>query len=265
MDRKYIKTSDGQVHYRTEGTGEPVLLLHCATLSSDEFSEVIPIIARRYLTLAMDLPGYGMSDKLPRKYSIEDYAQSVVNFMGTVAISKASIVGSGSGSSIAGEIAITHPERVDKLILSSCPYYTPKLRELRLKDQRFKSMEIKEDGSHLMKAWDYLRNYVFKSRPETWHRVVINYLQAGIDAEDVHQAVFRYKMEERLQLIKHPTLLISGEDDVNYNVLKIVKSLIPRSRTVLMDGAGIGGSIAKWEHPEAFSKLIMDFLANSEV
>lgn len=265
MKRDYVDTPDGQLHFRTEGSGKALLLLHCATISSDEFSEVIPILGKSYWAIAVDLPGYGLSDKLPYKYSIEKCAHSIVRFMDALDITKANIMGNGSGASIAGEIAISHPERVDNLILSSCPYYTPEVREVRLKDPRFHPMEIKVDGSHIMKAWEYLSNYVPRSRPESWHRVVVNYLLSGVNAEDAHQAVFRYEMEKRLPLIKQRTLLISGTDDVYYNTLEITKSLIPQCRVRLVEGGGVGGSLIKWERPEEFSKIILEFLANPKV
>ena len=44
MKRGYVDTPEGQVHYRTEGSGEPILLLHKAGLSSDEYTEMLPFL-----------------------------------------------------------------------------------------------------------------------------------------------------------------------------------------------------------------------------
>lgn len=47
MKRGYVDTPEGQVHYREEGTGEPLLLLHKAGLSSDEFTEMLPFLGKK--------------------------------------------------------------------------------------------------------------------------------------------------------------------------------------------------------------------------
>jgi len=46
MKRGYADTPEGQVHYRTEGNGETLLLLHKAGLSSDEFTEMLPFLGK---------------------------------------------------------------------------------------------------------------------------------------------------------------------------------------------------------------------------
>ncbi|MFC2032104.1 alpha/beta fold hydrolase [Chloroflexota bacterium] len=270
MKRAYVDTPDGQIHYRIEGSGEPLLLVHNATISSDEFTDMLPFLGDKCQAIAVDLPGYGMSDKLLHKYSIEDYARNLISFMDTLDIKKASFVGIGSGGSIAVEVAVNHPERVDKIVISGCPYYTLERREERIKDPRFFPPPIKEDGSHLMNRWDYLTAYNRqskdpRSRPEHWYRNYVNYMLGGEGAEDAHQAVFRYKIEKRLPLLKQPVLLISGPEDVFYNVLEVVKSLIPRCKTLVINGGGIGGFLIEWEQPKEFSQVILDFMANTEV
>ena len=76
MKRGYIDIPEGQIHYRTAGSGEPLLLLHRSPSSSEEFGDVIPILARDYWVVAMDTPGYGNSDDPPRVYEIADYARN---------------------------------------------------------------------------------------------------------------------------------------------------------------------------------------------
>jgi len=65
MKRAFIDTPEGQIHFRTEGRGEPVLLLHKASLSSEEYKEMIPILAKNYRVIAIDVLGCGDSDQPP--------------------------------------------------------------------------------------------------------------------------------------------------------------------------------------------------------
>lgn len=262
MKRAYVDIDKGQIHYRTEGSGEPLLLLHQTPLSSDEYSLMMPILARKYWVIAMDTPGYGNSDKAPRKYQIEGYARSVISFLNALGVNKTSIVGHHTGAAIAVEVAASYPERVDKLVISGCPYYEDEAREVLLRDERFRPMEIKADGSHLAKMWQIAKSYSPQSKPEVWNKVVVNNLKAGEDAEDGHHAAFQYETQRRLPLIKSPTLVLSGSRDVFYRRVEVTRSLIPRSRIKIIEGGGVW---IGYEMPGEFAKTILEFLEDPSV
>ena len=57
VKRAFLDTEDGQILYRIAGEGEPLLLLHMTPRSSDEFREIMPILAQDRLVIAMDLMG----------------------------------------------------------------------------------------------------------------------------------------------------------------------------------------------------------------
>ncbi|MGB3191859.1 MAG: alpha/beta fold hydrolase, partial [Limnoraphis sp.] len=78
VKRAYLDTEDGQILYRIAGEGEAILLLHMTPRSSDEFREIIPILAKNKQVIAMDLMGLGDSDKPPREYSVADYVQNII-------------------------------------------------------------------------------------------------------------------------------------------------------------------------------------------
>jgi len=260
MKRAYIDLPEGQIHYCYDGRGKPLLLLHQTPLSSDEYSLVMPILAKEYRVIALDTPGYGNSDKAPRKYQMEDYARSVISFLDALNIDNTSIVGHHTGAAIAVEVAVTQPERVDKLILSGCPYYEDEMREALLHDERFQPMVVKGNGSHLLNIWQTIMSVSPESKPEVWNKVVANYLRAGVDAEDGHHAAFRYKTQNRLPQIKSPTLLLSGDKDVFYKRLELIASMISQSEVKVIKG---GGALLGYEMPSDFAEAILDFLANS--
>lgn len=262
MKRAYADTAEGQIHYCTDGSGELLLLLHQTPLSSEEYALMIPILATKYRVFAMDTPGYGNSGKGLRKYLIEDYARRVLGFLDAIGIRRTSIVGHHTGALIAVEVAVTHPERVDKLILSGCPYYEAGVAERLLNDDRFQPMQIKEDGSHIIKMWQVAKSYSPQSKPEVWNKVVTNNLKAGEDAEDGHHAVFKYRTQERLPLIKCPTLVLSGTRDVFYKRVDVVKNLIARSRIKIIDGGGVW---VGFEMPQEFAEAILEFLRDPKV
>lgn len=110
MKRAYADIPEGQIHYRTEGEGPPLLLIHQAVISSLEYSRMIPILSKTHRVMAMDMLGCGGSDKPPRAYQIGDYARSVASFLDSLGIKKASVVGHHTGACIGVELAVTYPE-----------------------------------------------------------------------------------------------------------------------------------------------------------
>lgn len=266
MKRDYADIPEGQVHYRTEGIGPPLLLLHQAVCSSDEYSRVIPMLSRAYRVIAMDILGFGESDKPPRVYEISDYARSVVSFLDSLEVKKPSVVGHHTGATIAVELAATYPERVDKLVLSGCPLRKDQDEVIknRMIPDFMQPMEIKEDGSHLLRCWKIAQSFGPKAPVEIHNEIVLEYLKAGVRGEEVHQASHLYDVRPKLPLIKCPTLVLSGRMDLFISTVEDAKKLIPRSRSFIIEGPGTGPAIIR-RRPEAFAQAVLDFLQNPGV
>jgi len=262
MRRAYIDIPQGQVHYRIGGSGEPVLFLHQTAFSSEEFSEVMPVVARSCQVIGMDTVGYGMSDSPPRAFQIEDYGRTVRDFLAALDIKKASVVGHHTGSSIGLEVAASYPELVDKLILSGVPYYTEEEREERLSGKKYPERKMTEDGSFLMQGWEMMRRFMSSASVEARVKMMAAGFMAGPRAEEAHHAVFRYDEKRRLPLVKSPALLIYGTLDTFYHHREETHRMVPRSRIKLIEGAG---PLIALEQPEAFARAILEFLRDPGV
>ena len=153
MKRAYIDTPEGQIHYRFEGNGEPLLLLHKVGLSSDQYTEVLPILGKNYRTIAIDILGCGNSDQPPHEYRLEDYVRNIILFLDALHIEKTNVVGHLLGASLAVEMAAAYPNRVNKIVLCSCIYPEPELYNRMKNEFHDKRMVFKEDGSHLLDLW----------------------------------------------------------------------------------------------------------------
>ncbi len=273
IKRAFLDTEDGQILYRIGGEGEPLLLLHMTPRSSDEFRELMPILAQNRRVIAMDLMGLGDSDKPPRVYSVADYAKGAIALWDRLGIKKSSILGSLTGGYIAGELAAAYPERVDKLILCNVIGFDQEERNKMLKrySQGFKTKEgftIKEDGSHLRERWLARVNYVGKG--ELNHRCVLDDLKCFGSPVYPGLAVANYCLDakERFRLIKCPALILSAEKALEplekaglakaENQLWLSES-IPHSQRIELKGGTL------WmmnQMPEEISKLVVDFLEN---
>ena len=268
MKRAYADIPEGQIHYRTGGSGEPILLLHMAGGCSDEYTRVIPFLSKRYRVVAPDFLGYGESDPAPYEYQIADHARTVVSFMDSLGIEKASIGGHHGGAQIAVEIAVTWPHRVDKLVLSSLPYWREAEKaKAMFKDPFFSRVEIKPDGSHLMEWWKradlsaYRGPHATDTPLEIVEERALQLHKAGPRGEELHWASFNYGPEhkKKLPLIKCPTLVLSATRDRFCPMVEEIKKLIPRSRVTIIENGTVWVASVM---PKEFAEAILKFLEN---
>ncbi|MBW2334449.1 MAG: alpha/beta hydrolase [Deltaproteobacteria bacterium] len=259
MTKGYADIPEGQVSYRSEGSGQPLLLLHQTPWSFEEYSLMIPILARTHHVIAMETLGYGYSDDPPREYEVEDFARSVVSFLDALNIAKTSIVGHHTGAIIATEVASAYPERVDKLILSGLPYREPKDWEPLMKEIESQMKSPTEDGSFLIDLWNWIRSTSLKPEMKLLIRFFIFNLDSYTRTYDAHFSMARYNIKPRLPLIKSRTLALSGSDDFFIDELEAIKKAIPRCQTKVIEGTG---SALCLEKPEEFASVILEFLGN---
>ncbi len=268
IKRAFLDTEDGQIFYQMAGEGDPLLLLHMTPRSSDEFRELMPILAEHRLVIAMDLMGLGDSDLPPRVYSVADYAKTAIALWDELGIKTSSILGSIAGGYIAGEVAAAYPERVEKLILCNVPGFDQedKNQVLQRSSQGF---TITEDGEYLMQRWLSRVNHV--GTGELNHRCVLDDLKCFGRPLYPGVAVANYCLsaKERFGLIHCPTLVLSGQralEPLEKSGLAKAENqgwlseAIPHSQKMeLLEGT-------MWmmnQMAEEVSKILIDFLARS--
>ena len=224
------------------------------------------MLSRAYRVIAVDILGFGESDKPPRVYQISDYARSVVSFLDSLGIDKASVVGHHTGASIAVELAATYPERVYKLVLSGCPLQKDQdnIIKSHIIPDFMQPMEIGEDGSHLLRCWKIAQSFGPRAPVEIHYEITLEYLKAGVRGEEAHQASHLYDVRPMLPLIKCPTLVLSGRKDLFISEVENTKNLIPRSKSVIIEGPGTGPAIIR-RRPEAFAEAVLDFLHDHDI
>lgn len=258
MKASYADLPAGQIHYLTAGHGQPVLLLHQTRSSCQEFSDVVPMLAAACRPIAMDLPGHGDSFLPPADFRIEDHARAVVSLLDALAVSKASMVGIHGGSRIAVEVAATWPERVEKLVLSGCPWYSrDELKALR-DNPNYRPIAVRSDGAFLTELWErYKARWRAEMKPEVLCKVMAMALVPLSRSCNLHEAVLTHDIDPRLRLIKSPTLLLSGSGDLFRDRLETVQRLIPHCRTQVIDGAGYSVFL---ERPRESAQALLSFL-----
>ena len=116
-----------RVRYVDKGQGSPVVLVHGFASAIEAWSGVLPELAKTHRVIALDLKGFGWSDRPAGDYSPEEEARIVLELMSQRGIDKAAIVAHSWGSSIALAAALAQPARVSRLALYDAWVYEEQL------------------------------------------------------------------------------------------------------------------------------------------
>ena len=120
----YTQVNDLRLHYLEAGEGDPILLLHGFPTSSHLWRNVMPELAKTHRVIAIDLPGYGLSDKpLDATYDFEFYENVIDGFLDALDIHTTNLVLHDFGGPIGLFWAVRHPRRVRDIVLLNTLVY----------------------------------------------------------------------------------------------------------------------------------------------
>jgi len=247
--RLYATTPYGQVHVRMLGHGAPLLMLHPSPLSSAFLVEHQRALAPNWRTLALDTPGYGMSDPLPRPAeSLEDYAQALFAAADNLGVRRFALYGGATGAQIALVMARSDPGRITRMVLDNCGLFTD-ADVAAWEDRYFPDLSPRPDGSHLARIWDIAcRQFVafpwFSDAPghqlqrpapplEVIQAMALHYQLAGSEYDQAYRLAFRAENNESFAGLEVPTVLIDWHGSiVRSQVLALIKAGLPPCVTV---------------------------------
>ena len=172
----------------------PVVLVHGFGMSSAYMIPIARRIAAEYPVFAPDLPGHGRSEKPERTFTVPELADSLRAWMDAVGLRRVAFLANSLGCQIVADLAVRHPERVDRLIFLG-PTLDPEAHTVRQQLPRLLRSGAAERASlpPLLIA-DYLR-----TRPRRLVKEM--------------QAMFADRIEEKLPKIQAPAMVVRGEKD----------------------------------------------------
>lgn len=100
-------------------TATPMLLIHGLGDESDTWRHVVAPLSADRRVIALDLPGFGRSDKPDRAYTVPFFQDTVIELLDVLAVPRAILIGHSLGAVIAHHVALNHPDRVERLVLIS--------------------------------------------------------------------------------------------------------------------------------------------------
>jgi pimeloyl-ACP methyl ester carboxylesterase len=260
------------VNYVEMGSGEPVVMVHGLAGSWQTWLPNIVHLARRHRVIALDLPGFGESPKPPWKISIPAYGRFLHDFCERLGIGTCNLVGHSMGGFVGTELAITEPDRVDRLVLVSAAGVT------------YARMR-REPAAVLGRLARAAGPIAFRYRMEGLKRPLLRHLAyRGVFHDpralpkellwevtvpalrspgfyDALTSLFGYDIRDRLAEIEVPTLVVWGRNDrvVPSGAATAYKRLI--GDNARLEVFARCGHLPHVERPARFNRLMDRFLA----
>jgi pimeloyl-ACP methyl ester carboxylesterase len=252
-----------KLHYLEAGSGSPIILLHGSGGEGARWMPTIQGLAGNFRVIAIDQIGFGQSDKPLTIYHTGVFAGFLAQFMKTIGVPKAVIMGQSMGAGVALYLAAHHPEMVERLVLvdgggyrspSDAPSASPNWH-----NRQIANAGTLEESREYMEKLYYDHSFVTDKLVE--HNLTLR-LRSGYTAESMQTAAERGLggvSEEEVRGIKAPTLLVWGMNDPLSAVANADKlnAAIKNSRKVLFDKAGHYPFL---EHADKFNQVVLDFL-----
>ncbi len=115
----------GTIRYREDGTGEPLLFVHGVLVNGDLWRKVVPRLSKDFRCIVPDWPLGSHETPLAPDADVSPpaLAQMIVDFMDALGLESVTLVGNDTGGALCQLVATEHPERVSRLVLTSCDVY----------------------------------------------------------------------------------------------------------------------------------------------
>jgi pimeloyl-ACP methyl ester carboxylesterase len=261
------KVNGININYRVQGQGEPLIMIMGAGSNQGGWRFQTGLFKKHFRVITFDNRGVGKSDKPAGPYSMRMMADDTVGLMDHLGIEKAHVLGGSMGGMIAQELAISYPERVDKLVLAGTfarrdgvSGFSPEIDE---------AIEAYERSSRDEASQRRLFGVFMDSVFNKWHyrvfmgslmKVAIRFFSPKSVAEQF-EAVLVHDAADRLGMIKASTLVITGTEDRALKPVscEVIASLVPKAKLVKVLGGGHNFPI---EMRDEFNREVLDFLRN---
>src|SRR5262245_35627623 len=117
-----VEVNGMKMYYEVSGEGDPLIVLHGAYLSIPSMGAISPKLAATHKVYALEFQGHGRTTDIDRPITYPKLADDVAAFMDAVGLRKADVFGYSMGAAVGLQLAIRHPEKVNKLAAASVAY-----------------------------------------------------------------------------------------------------------------------------------------------
>jgi pimeloyl-ACP methyl ester carboxylesterase len=231
-----------KMYYEIHGSGAPLVLIHGggSTIRSS-FGSILPELAKTNQVIAVELQAHGHTPDIDRPLSFEQDADDVAALLGQLHIEKANIMGFSNGGTTSLQIAIRHPQLVNKLVLLAATY-----RRDGMPPGFFDGF----DHATLANMPKALQDAYLEANPDP------KGLQRMFDRDVARMAAFKDISDSNIQAIEAPALVINGDVDVvrPEHALALSRTL-PHARLIILP-CGHGDYIGTAEGTDKHAEIV---------
>ncbi|MGB3405128.1 MAG: alpha/beta hydrolase [Microcoleaceae cyanobacterium] len=255
-----------QTAYTCQGNDSPpILFLHGFDSSLLEFSRIIPFISPQYQTWAIDLLGFGFTQRIPEiNYNPETLKSHLYYTWKTLINRPIILVGTSMGGAAAIDFALTYPEVVQKLVLIDSVGYSgsfpigmlliPPIDSISIEFWRQRKQQALNFAPFLWINASQIEAIKFTSlhlKMPYWQDAMISFMKSGGYGD----------IAARISQIKHPTLILWGDKDETLGTKDAIlfHQNIANSQLIWMKDCG---HVPHLEQPERTAKAILEFLSS---
>ena len=262
------KVNGININYKTEGSGEPLVMIMGIASTKSAWLFQTPAFKKQFKVITFDNRGCGGSDKPSEPYSIRDMADDVAGLMDYLKIDKAHVLGVSMGGMIAQELAINHPDKINKLIL--CCTFARRDGIGGISAQLANKFAYEVDYSYDDLLNIPIRNILLELQELAFNKkinslFIVPLIKLWIRNQDVSgitnqlKAIWEHDSVDRLKYIKASTLLMTGTDDKIIDPLssELLLKQIPDSNLVKCEG---GSHTFIVEMRKRFNSEVIHFL-----
>jgi 2-succinyl-6-hydroxy-2,4-cyclohexadiene-1-carboxylate synthase len=257
------------MHYRVEGSGPAVTLLHGFLGSGESWRDIVPGLSERYRCVTVDLVGHGQSDSPddPARYSMTHCVDDVIAILRDLGIRTTAVIGYSMGGRIALHMAVRSGSTVEALV---CESATPGIddpieREARAQADDELAQKIEEEGlESFVDWWEQLPLFATQARMDQRSRSRLRAQRLSTSPVGAANSLRgtgtgrQGSLWGQLGKVRVPALLIAGADDEKY-------VSIARAMTIAMGDAALGivedaGHTVHLEQPARFLAVVSEFI-----
>ena len=250
-------TVDGtRTFYERKGKGKPLILVHGAGGTSAYWFNQLSELSKKLAVVAIDLPGHGKSAPMERKPTIELYAEHVATFVNRVKPGKVVLLGHSMGGLVAQQVALNHPEILEKLIIVDSS------AKFAVQHDYVKSMRGEADFNPIEFASMFfspktLRNTNIVTLLEQMTGGMATSFDPKVLADDF-ELTGKADLRNRLNEIAISTLIVHGADDIV--PLQSARFLHENIKGSILEIIPDAGHVVMIEKPNEFNEIILRFV-----
>ena len=255
-----ITTDQGILHYEVYGKGRPVILLHGWLGSWGLWQKTMTFLGQYYRTYALDFWGFGESGKKQPTFAVQDFVSMVDQFMESLGIVRAPLVGHSMGGTVSLSVAIQYPERVGKVVVIGSPIVGSSLVFfLKLAGYNWIASLVFRT-MWALKAGLRLSGPIMSKDPNWYDMMERDISRTTLESFFLSISSLRKTdLRPYLKQINIPTMGMYGDKDVIVHPKQWQPLLtgVPHARIERFEKAG---HFIMLDEPDAFQKTLKDFL-----